>query len=251
VKLDNARPLYEQLKQTILRDIVSEVYKHGERLPSEPDLARKYGISRITVRRSLSELAEEGYLSTQQGRGTFVNYLKIPRYTKSFDGFSETHSPSMRNRILSKSVVKADVEMASWLMVQPGTPLIKLHRLMSESDKPYLIDTAYFVESMYPGLLDLLADNVSTFGLMRGHYHIEFAKADKTLGVIRAGVMEAELLKCTPGDPLFSITKLIYDRLDVPVHYSHYLVLGDMCIYTLRVVGEKDDTLMHFRSEIP
>jgi DNA-binding GntR family transcriptional regulator len=155
----------------------------------------------------------------------------------------------MRSRILSKQVIAADEELAGCLSVGPGTPLIRLHRLMTEKGKPYQIDTAYFVEAQYPGLFPLLEDDVSTFKLMHQQYHIEFAKADKTLGVIRAGVVEAELLKCLPGDPLFSITKVIYDGSGTPVHYSHYLVLGDLCVYTFEVFGEKADTQMHFRPE--
>jgi len=247
--MDSSRPLYEQLKQTLLRDILSEVYKHGERLPSESCLAKNYGISRITVRRSLAELAEEGYISTQQGRGTFVSYLNTPRHLQSFASINETAPPNMRSRILAKERVEADGELASLLKVAEGTPLIRLHRLMTESGKPYLIDTAYFILAMYPGLFELMADNVSTFELMRTHYQVDFAKADKTLEVIRASVAEAELLNCIPGDPLFSITKVIYNKSDCPVHYSHYLVLGDRCIYTFQVLNDQTDTQIRIRTE--
>jgi DNA-binding GntR family transcriptional regulator len=241
---DSSRPLYEQLKQTLLRDMMSDVYRHGERLPSELNLAEKYGISRITVRRALAELSEEGYLSSQQGRGTFVNYTKSIRQLKSFGGFSESvhDSTIQRNsKVLSKEIIPAEGELPAFLDVEEGTPLIKLHRLKSENGKPYLIDTAFFIESMYPGMFDLLKDDVSTFNLMKNRYKIEFAKAKKALSVIKAGADEAELLHCVPGDPLFSMNTIIYNGAGKPVYCSHYLVLGERYIYTLTVTSETVD----------
>jgi len=104
---------------------------------------------------------------------------------------------------------------------------------------------------MYPGLQPLLVDNVSTFDIIRTHYGIVFAKAYKTLGAVRAGMENAELLKCVPGDPLFSITKVIYDPNDIPVHYSHYYVLSDRCVYGLMVSGDQTDMELHRQDDSP
>jgi GntR family transcriptional regulator, frlABCD operon transcriptional regulator len=85
--------------------------------------------------------------------------------------------------------------------------------------------------------------------LMWHHYGMVFAKADKTIGAIRAGSDESSLLNCVPGDPLLSITKVIYDRQDRPIHYSHYYVLADRCIYTMTVVGDQTDMELHYQQD--
>ncbi len=251
----SSRPLYEQLKQTLIGNILAGVYGYGDRLPGELSLVEKYGVSRITVRRALSELALEGYLSSQQGRGTFVSYRHIQRQLRSFGGFSESSNDGIKNkssRVLSKDVEEADLEVAENLGIELGTRVIHLRRLMSDASVPYMLDNAYFVESMYPGLSELLVDNVSTFGLMHHHYGLVFARAYKTLGVIRAGTEHAEYLKCVPGDPLFSITKVIFDAKDIPLHYSHYFVLGDRCVYALMVSGDQSDMELHYQeSRVP
>lgn len=246
----SSRPLYEQLKQTIIGDIIAGIYTFGDRLPGEMGLVDKYGISRITVRRALAELVEEGYLSSQQGRGTFVSYHPIERQLRTFGGFSESFADGIKNktsRILSREVVEADEEIADKLKIDLGTKVLHLRRLMSDADTPYMLDNAYFIEAMYPGLSILLHDNVSTFQLMRNHYHKVFARADKTLGVVRATAEYAELLNCVSGDPLFSITKIIYDLDSIPIHYSHYYVLGDHCVYTLSVSGNQSDMELHYQ----
>lgn len=249
---DNLRPLYEQLKQMIVSDIVSGKYKHGERLPSEIGLAQTHGISRITVRRALAELVAEGYLSSQQGKGTYVNFIKGENRLMSFADINERiedQSAQHSSHILSKEGIGADEGVARYLKVAEGSPLIRLHRLMSENGKPYMIDTAYFLEERFPGIFDKLTDNISTFEILRRDYGVGFVKAIKAMGVIRAGVREAQLLECVPGDPLFSISKVIFDADELPIHYSHYLVLGDRCVYTITITNELMDMQVHYREE--
>jgi DNA-binding GntR family transcriptional regulator len=246
----SARPLYEQLKQTLIGKILDGTYSFGERLPGELNLVETYGVSRITVRRALSELVIEGYLSSQQGRGTFVSYRPVQRQLRSFGGFSESSSDGIRNKsshVLFKAEEGAEPEVATALGLEPGSKVVHLRRLMSDSQTPYMLDDAYFIEAMYPGLTELLVDNISTFAIMQKKYSIVFAKAYKTLGVIRAGPEHAEYLKCVPGDPLFSITKIIYDPLGIPVHYSHYVVLGDRCVYSLMVSGDQNDIELRYQ----
>ena len=69
---NNAVPLYEQLRVALRERLDSGVLDPGERLPSETELCQKYGVSRITVRRAVDELVEEGILERRQGKGTFV-----------------------------------------------------------------------------------------------------------------------------------------------------------------------------------
>jgi DNA-binding GntR family transcriptional regulator len=246
----SSRPLYEQLKLMLINDIESEVYRHGERLPSEMSLAEHYKISRITVRRALSELVADGYLSSQQGKGTFVNYIKGQYRHLSFGGFRDSGtdlSQKKTSRILVKEYIEAGPTIGGYLGVEPDAKLIRLQRLMSENDKPYMIDTAFFRVDLYPGIFDLLVENVSTFSLVNGRYGIAFARAQKSLSVVRSGLEESKLLGCVPGDPLISTSKIIYDSAGTPVHYSHYLVLGDRCVYTLTVTSDMADMQIHYK----
>lgn len=72
-------PLYQQIFEEIKSAIEEGVYAPKERIPSEPELAAQYGVSRITVRRAVEDLCAEGYLVKQQGRGTFVSTPHINR----------------------------------------------------------------------------------------------------------------------------------------------------------------------------
>ena len=66
-------PLYRQVKQRVIRNLIDEVWKPGDMLPSEPRLAEVFGVSPGTVRRALDELVAENLLVRQQGKGTVVS----------------------------------------------------------------------------------------------------------------------------------------------------------------------------------
>ena len=75
----SAVPLYQQVMDDLKGEIARGVYASGSRIPSEMELAKSYGVGRITVRRAIEELSRAGYLNRQQGRGTFVCAPKLKR----------------------------------------------------------------------------------------------------------------------------------------------------------------------------
>ncbi|POR03554.1 hypothetical protein AU468_05170 [Alkalispirochaeta sphaeroplastigenens] len=242
-------PLYEQLKQALLANILQEVYPYGQRLPSEAELSDQYKVSRITVRRAVAELIAEGYLTSQQGKGTFVKYKREEMQFRSFGGFTEwlKDGPAdKRSIVLSKNFIGADAMLAAKLHVPVGERLLQVRRLMYTDHRPHLLDRAFFIDRLYPGIEDLIFDDVSTFELMWHTYHQVFVRADKTLGAVRAGIEEAEHLGCVPGDPLLWVTKIIYGQKGVPIHYSSYYVPADSCVYTLSVTGEQSDLELRY-----
>ena len=74
---DSAIPLYQQIAYDLRDAIVSDVYHVGARIPTEPELSRLYKVSRITVRKAMEILVQEGYLVKRQGKGTFVREGQI------------------------------------------------------------------------------------------------------------------------------------------------------------------------------
>ena len=234
-------PLYEQLKQTLIGDILKGVYPYGKRVPSETELSDTYKVSRITVRRALADLVANGYLASQQGIGTFVRFKKDVIQCRTFNGFTESSEEEVRDRrsiVLSKEVIPADELLAEKLQVPLKDKILYAHRLMFLHDRPIMIDSAYFPNHMYPGLASSIQDNISTFALMQNMYNKTFARADKTVGAERAGTEEAAHFKCLPGDPLLWVTKVIYDPDETPIHYSSYYILADSCIFTLSVEND-------------
>lgn len=70
-------PLFEQLKNDLLEQIKKGIYISGQQIPTETELSELYHVSRITIRRAITELCNEGVLIKKQGKGTFVKERKI------------------------------------------------------------------------------------------------------------------------------------------------------------------------------
>src|ERR1700712_2178856 len=87
--LDGLSPLYQQVRLRLLADMTSGRLSEGAPLPPEPDLCATFGVSRVTLRRAVTELCAEGRLTRQQGRGTFVSQPKVRQTLVSLSGFSE------------------------------------------------------------------------------------------------------------------------------------------------------------------
>ena len=73
-------PLYQQIKRLITGSLESGEWKPGEAIPSEVELAGRYGVSQGTVRKAIDELAGENLLVRRQGKGTFVATHSEPRF---------------------------------------------------------------------------------------------------------------------------------------------------------------------------
>ena len=66
------RPLYAQVKDAMIQNLVSGAWRPGDKLPSETNLAEEYGVSQGTMRKALDDLAAQNLVVRQQGRGTFI-----------------------------------------------------------------------------------------------------------------------------------------------------------------------------------
>ena len=84
-------PIYYQIKQTIRDWIINKEFNPGDKIPSENELAEKFSVSRLTVRQAISQLAQEGFLLSRRGEGTFVtnNQTLIDSFGLEFGGFMD------------------------------------------------------------------------------------------------------------------------------------------------------------------
>lgn len=230
MKLNNVsdKPLYLQLKQIILDDIESGKYKAGEKLPPENDLCEQYGVSRITARRAIMDLVEEGRLHRKQGKGTFVKDWKVKREIISVGGFSELTTASGKlpsSQILSTSLVEADDKLAEVFSAASDKQCLRLHRLLYIDNEPFIIETSYFPLAYFPNLEMHISESSSTYSILKNRYNVEITSSDKLLDVVFASNEAVELFRCDVGMPLYAIERTSYDQANRPVHYSYSLLM--------------------------
>ena len=146
---DNALPLYQQLQRALREAIEKRLLDADDALPAERDLAERFGVSRITVRKAIDGLVGEGLLVRQHGSGTFVR----PRVEKNFSKLT-SFSEDMRARgrkphsvWLHRAAGTVTPEEALALRLSPGTPVFRFHRIRFADDAPMAIEYATVVAS--------------------------------------------------------------------------------------------------------
>lgn len=223
----SANPLYKQLIQRLRTDIQSGVYPVHSRFPSELSLCDAYGVSRVTVRKALSVLTQEGLLERHQGVGTFVCTPRIHKDLRSVNSFSEAcrlmgAEPS--TDVISAQLLPADGEDQTSLLLAPDEQVVELVRLRRMDGVPVMLETNRF-PSHYAWLLqeDLTG---SLYSLLHDR-NVDPGQATHEVSLCYAAPREAHLLDVAPESALLSLFEVIYDLSGHPLHTSHQRIRGD------------------------
>ena len=234
-------PKYVQIEDHIISEIRNGRLKTGDRIPSEAELVRMFGVSRITVRRAIDELVEEGYLEKKQGKGTFVTQKRaaVPvmsiseNATVGFSGRYGQDSGRLHSIVISKKEYKANRHEQKMLNLEEGDEVLVLTRLMILDDKPWMIDRATYSAKRYPGFLEQIEDGVSTYNIMCEQYGVRMRRAYREITLAYATNEQAKMLGCAPSAPLFKTFKVVYDEQGLPVHMSSTYTQADNVVLTV------------------
>ena len=226
-------PLYKQLMQKLRSDIAAGVYPVHSRIPSEQELCETYQVSRVTVRKALAELTQEGLLKRRQGKGTFV---EVPRLCKDLKDVNSFHDACRvmgcepGTRVLHAQMVHAGEEDVRDLMVEEDAMVVELVRLRLADDTPVMLETNRFPDT-YAYLLeeDLTG---SLYAILQRH-GIETAQAIHEISLSYATAARAKQLEVSTGDALLMLREVIYDQHHRPLHTSRQFIPADR--FTFRI----------------
>ncbi len=204
-------PHYRQI-ELVLRARVPTL-RPGERLPSDSDLCREFGVSRMTARNAMQRLAEDGLVERIPGRGTFVAEPPAHRYADRLMAFShemERQGRAPGSRLLAREIRPATDGEARSLEVRAGDPVVLVRRLRLADGRPIAIETAVLVSRT--------AEAVMAADLETGSMHEALARAGlqlrrgkATITAEAATLEDARLLAVSEGEPLLVERRVIAD----------------------------------------
>ncbi|RAS75345.1 GntR family transcriptional regulator [Priestia endophytica] len=232
----SSTPLYIQLKQTLTEDINKGVYSPGEKLPIETDLCDIYGVSRITVRKAVLDLVEDGLLTRQQGKGTFVQYPKAKRELFAVNGHAEYMSEMgkvPKTKMLSFGLKAAKANIADILSISPESDVLELQRILFYDDQPLTLEISHYSLELLPKLNEYVHNSVSMYETIKKHYNVTPVHNKKLLNMVFANADEAKHLKCEVGEPLFKVEKVAYDAKRRAIHSSFLYYPANRVTFTI------------------
>ncbi len=225
------KPLYIQIQEYLAEQIVSGSLKPETRIPSERELSSALGVSRMTVRRAITELVNEGLLERVHGAGTFVAKPKVEYAASELVSYSKAmlaRGLKVTRQLFELGEVPASRRLAERLQVQIGHPLYRAVLLCLANRTPVILERTFLPCDRFPDLPEYDLEKTSLYTMLTEAYHIHVSDIDQTIESITASDIAARQLRVADGFPLLMVTRIVYSQEDNrPVLFSQDLMRGD------------------------
>ncbi|MBM3599548.1 MAG: GntR family transcriptional regulator [Alphaproteobacteria bacterium] len=231
-------PLYHQIYVLLREQILGGVYADNDLVPTEQELTRRFGVSRITAKRALDELAAEGLVIRRRGQGTTVaSRLSVPALNANISGLLENllmMGLKTKVRIVDFAYVPASEDVARALALEVGAEVQRAVRVRSLDGAPLSFTTSYV-----PGALGLTfgRKDLATKPLLEllERAGVLIGSADQLIGAVLADSTVAPRLGVRVGSPLLSVTRTVFDQHARPVEYIAILYRPDRYQYRMKL----------------
>jgi GntR family transcriptional regulator len=236
-KLSRASPKGSQLR-SIMEDLI-ETLKPGDPLPSERELAERYGVARMTVRAEITRLAAEGMVERVQGRGTFVAEARVAQAAtlSSFTEDMRARGLMAGSQVLGQGTEPADDLVAGRLGIEPGALIVRLRRVRTADGEPMALEEAFLPAERFGALAEEGLDGLSLFTVLEERFDARFPSADQQVVAVEIVGEDANLLRVAPGRAGLKFHTILLDVDEQPLAYAWSLFRGDR--YEIRLRQER------------
>lgn len=241
-------PLYAQLRELLKSQIIDGSFAPGERIPSEDKLNGMYGVSRITIRRALQDLVDEGYLIKRPGKGTYVSE-RVPgasasskvraKFTQNNDVQSFTEA-CMSNKqragahLISLEEVRGLDDAREFFGFGSEGRLLRMVRIRMADRTPIMVEENYFPAETYGFLRGADFEDTSLYDIISSNGHGDPVLNEPCdLDLEKASPEMAPYLDVPAGEPLFCLVGRYYEADGSPMYLGKQHIVGTR--YTFRI----------------
>ncbi len=239
LRRDSHVAMYRQIAGQLREAIARGDYAAGSRIPTEPELCRRFGVSRITCRQAVEALAREGLVVRQQGKGTFVLGPTVRHDLLELRGIYDglvAQGLDPRTRLLEFGIGVPPAAVAARL----GTGMRKLvhwRRLYAVRGKPFAVSTVH-LDSGRLKLARELVDRHPTYSILENLLGERIGRADVAIRYEPASAEIARALGLAKGAPLMVMERISYNADGVPREHSVYRARAEAYAFSLTVRGK-------------
>ncbi len=228
----SGEPNYRRIVRVLEEKIESGEYPPGHRLPPERELCELFGVSRITARQALSELARRRLVVRHQGQGTFVSRTGLESSLLGFFSISEALKADGRlvaTRVVSTRATTPDAGEAAALGIDLREPVVRIVRLRFVDGDPYALETSTLVGKRFPGLDGYDFGSRSLYDVLGREFATALVRARETVAPVILSEEQAALLGVDIRQPALRLNRTTYDGRNVATEAASALVRGDRC----------------------
>ncbi len=227
--------LYGIVYSQLAEKIALGEWKVGEKIPTEMELCKLFGVSRITVRRALDELLQRGLIRKEMGKGTFVEQpLMLSPRTQIYSFTNEIirmgYKPGAK--LIFQKEISANKKIAEDLGIHENDKIIYLRRLRTANNFPLFIGDSYLNTQAFPNISNADFSKLSIAQIIDETLKLKVVRVEQWINTSNPSDEIANLLKLDIGCPILKMKRIVYLEGGIPVesviayfhpqHYTHY-----------------------------
>lgn len=244
INAESATPIYFQISEQIKEDIRCGKLKQQDMLPPDRVFCEELNVSRMTVKKAIDLLANEGLVVRKKGIGTFVASPKIVQSLYNVTGFTGDNArrgAKVYSRVIAHEVIPVPPEVAEKLKLKKNQKVIRLKRLRFVNDEPVALETSYLNYAKCRKVMDYSFEEESLYRVLSQECHITLETARQTIEVAGSTEGDGLLLKNAIGNPMFYLSRTSCDPDGTPIEYVKSVYRSDRYIFEiyLEKAGEK------------
>lgn len=236
---------YSIIANDIKQKIEDNIYKVNDKLPDEITLSRDYSCSRMTIKRAIDILVNEGFITKSRGAGTFVrpqqkineNKHYYSNHPSTFGFYNTFKNYSYHTEIKNFKVIEASSLISSKLQLKLNEFVYFIERVRYIDGIPIIFETSYLPVDKIPGLTkDVLEDSLYNF--IEKKLNIKIFNADKFIRAILPTENDFNYLKATNSTPILEVEHIIYSNKNIPLEFA--IVHYHSSYYELHFITKKE-----------
>jgi GntR family transcriptional regulator len=214
-KQRHTKPLYQVVEDYLREQIDTGQLVPGDLIPSEPQLAKRLGVSQGTAKKAIDNLVWERRLFRHQGKGTYVSKIDFNNSLFRFTtyGGADGRPARIHKKTTARRIEEGSEPICRRLAVRTGTPLLYMERVGYVDERPVMVEYSHWRADVVPGLEreevhipDLL------YALIVEKYEVPVVRAEETLTAGAADEKTAHILEIEPGTPVLVLNRTTYTK---------------------------------------
>ncbi len=229
-------PLYVQVSEYLEKEIKTEKYKVGDKLPSEGELAGLFQLNRNTIRQAMSLLVQKGLIKKQRGVGVFVKEKaalspihKLGSMVSFMDDFN-LDNINLEEKIIQKEKIRAGEELAEKLMINADDEVVVIGRLRIADKTPLILEKQYYTFKDFGELLEMEIKG-SMYQLLIDHFKADLDHSIQTIRAVKAEKEIARLMDISSNTPCIVLESLAYNSQNLCIEILQSFYRGDRYMF--------------------